>query len=80
MEIKSAIILEVEKNERLYQFVVPVGAPYGEAVDTAYEVFVKLSELAQENIQKAKEAKEKADKEATETTENKNEGLEKEIN
>jgi hypothetical protein len=75
MEIKSNITLEVTKNERLYQFIVPVGAPFGEAVDVAFENFVKISEMAQENFNKAKEDREKAVKEAAEKEGEKETGL-----
>lgn len=66
MEIKSSISLEVEKNERIYRFEIPVGAPYGEAIDAAFECFTKIEEMARETFAKAKEEREKAVREASE--------------
>lgn len=71
MDVKSSVYLEVEKNERVYRFEIPNGAPYGEAVDTAFECFVRINEMAQENFNKAKEEREKAINDSTSDSEKK---------
>ena len=57
MNLKSAVIIEVEKNERKYSFSMPVGAPYGECYDAAFEVLksvVELSTQALNNLEQKK--------------------------
>lgn len=54
MNQKAAVLLEVNKNDHLYQFVMPVGAPFGEAYDAAYEVLNVIVQMAKEAAEKAK--------------------------
>lgn len=54
MNLRSAIIIEVVKNERTYQLTLPVGAPYGEAYDATFEILGKILELAQAATEQAK--------------------------
>ena len=56
---KSALIFESvkgEKNERTYQFIIPVGAPFGEVFDVAFEVLAAAEELAKKAMENAKQA------------------------
>jgi hypothetical protein len=55
MELKTSIVLEVKKDERLYQLFLPNGAPFGEACDAASEMVSALLKLATENHEKTKE-------------------------
>jgi hypothetical protein len=54
MNLKSCVAIEITKNDRLYTFVMPVGSPFGEAYDVAYEVLNKIAELARDGAQGAK--------------------------
>ena len=54
MDIKSFISVEVTKNERTYHFYMPVGAPFGEAYDAAFEVLNSITEMAKQAVEKAK--------------------------
>lgn len=49
-------MIEVSKNDRLYTFTMPVGAPFGEVYDVAYEVLNKIAELAKDGALSAKRA------------------------
>jgi len=52
MDIRALISIEIKKNDRTYVFNMPVGAPYGEAYDAAYEVTSKILQLAAEAAEK----------------------------
>ena len=64
---KAAIVFETVKGEgenlRTYQFLIPVGSPFGEVFDVAFEMLAAAENLSKEAIEKAKkgieEAKEK---------------------
>ena len=64
---KAAIVFESIKGEgdniRTYQFMVPVGSPFGEVFDVAFEMLAAAEGLSKEAVEKAKkgieEAKEK---------------------
>ena len=61
MDMKSAVILEATKGEnRQFQFVMPVGAPFGECYDACFEMLNKITELAKQAAESAKPAEEKA--------------------
>lgn len=47
MEIKSLVVIEVDKNDKKYTFSMPTGVSYGEAYDAAFDVLQKTVELAQ---------------------------------
>jgi hypothetical protein len=59
MEQKSAVIFESvkgEKGERTYQFIIPVGAPFGEVFDVAFEALNAAENLAKQATDAAKKA------------------------
>ena len=47
--------LQVEKNDRVYVFSLPVGAPYGECYDAAHECLQEIMKMAQAAADKAKQ-------------------------
>lgn len=51
MAIKAYVSVEVVKNERVYTFSIPVGAPYGEAYDAAAEVKQSVFDLLQKSLE-----------------------------
>ena len=55
MNAKSAVIIEVKKNDNLYQFVMPVGSPLGEAYDAGFEVLKDIIEMSQQALNNAKQ-------------------------
>jgi lysophospholipid acyltransferase (LPLAT)-like uncharacterized protein len=60
---KTALIFESvkgEKSERTYQFIIPVGAPFGEVFDVAFEVLSAAEDLAKQAMENAKKAMEEA--------------------
>jgi len=69
MEIKSYIDLEITKNERVYHFYMPVGSPFGEAYDVAFEALGRITEMAKQAAEAAK-PKESEVVEATPTESN----------
>ena len=54
MELKQSIILEAIKNEFAFEFHMPNGASWGNAIDAAFEVIQKLHELSQQSAQAMK--------------------------
>lgn len=54
MELKSIVHIEIKKNDRTYVFALPVGAPFGEAYDAAFEVLGKITEFAQQAAEQAR--------------------------
>lgn len=54
MDLKTAVIFSVTKNDRLFQFVAPTGAPLGECYDAAFEVLSSITEQAKAAADKAK--------------------------
>lgn len=61
MNLKSIIIAEVVKGENVYRFEMPVGAPFGECYDAAFQMLNKITELAKEAAANAKPAEPKAE-------------------
>jgi len=57
MILKTILSLEVEKNERFYQFLLPAGASYD-------DIYLVLQELRSEVLELAKKAEIKAKEEA----------------
>lgn len=56
---RAVVTLEVEKNDRKYSFTMPIGepplgAPYGEAYDAAYEFLQEIVEMSQKAADRAK--------------------------
>jgi hypothetical protein len=54
MNLKSYIAIEVEKNDKTYHFLMPIGASYGEVYDAAFDVLNKALELSQKAVEQAK--------------------------
>ena len=54
MDLKSCVYLEITKNERTYYFYMPVGAPFGEAYDAAFEALTSITELAKQAADNAR--------------------------
>jgi len=52
MEKKAAIHFEVKKEDRLYTFCAPMGAPFGETHDVLYEIIKEVLSMAQERTEK----------------------------
>jgi len=50
---KAVIVLEVEKNERVYTFTMPVGSPFGEAYDVAFLMLQEVLKLSKEAVDRA---------------------------
>lgn len=59
MDQKAVVIIETVKNERVYRFELPVGAPFGEAYDSCFEMLNEILAMAQkakESAQRSEEA------------------------
>lgn len=54
MDIKSYVDVEVKKGDRVYHFFMPVGAPFGEAYDAAFEALTNITELAKQAVENAR--------------------------
>jgi hypothetical protein len=61
MEITSAIIITTERNGRKFQFILPVGAQYGEAYDAAFETLTEISKMSQKAAEQLKPAEAESD-------------------
>ena len=55
MDLKSVVSVEVKKNDRIFQFLMPVGAPFGECYDACFETLNKIAELSKEAAEAAKQ-------------------------
>lgn len=53
MDQKGYVHLEVTKGEHNYAFVLPLGAPFGEAYDAAFQVLQQILKMAQDASEKA---------------------------
>lgn len=53
MELKQNLMLQSIKNDFAFAFHMPTGATWGNAIDAAFEILQKLSELSQQSIQAA---------------------------
>ena len=58
MDIISKVTLEIKKNDRVYRFEMPTGAPFGECYDAAFEALTKIAELAKEAAAGVKQSSE----------------------
>lgn len=54
MDFSMLNIFSVTKGERKYTFAVPQNAPYGEAIDSCFEVLMKLTEMQKEALDNLK--------------------------
>jgi len=59
MEQLANIILTHKKEDRTYQFIMPVGAPFGEAYDAAFASLNAITAMAKEAVDKQKREEEK---------------------
>lgn len=63
MNQKPALIFSIEKKDsvtevvREYQLIVPVGAPYGELLDVAFELLTTAQSLVDKAVQDAADKK-----------------------
>lgn len=53
MEVKSAIIIEVKKNENIYILQVPSGVSYGELYDAVFIMLQGITELSRKALKEA---------------------------
>lgn len=60
MDLLMTNVFSVKKENREYCFVVPHGAPYGEAIDSCFEVLAKLSEMQKEALDSLKKKEDEA--------------------
>jgi hypothetical protein len=58
MPIESQIIINVKKGERNYTFMMPSGAPFGEAYDSAFEVLQEIVTFSRQAADNAKRKEE----------------------
>ena len=49
MDLRSYVSIEVKKNDRVYSYLMPVGAPFGEAYDAAFEVLQSVLDMAKKS-------------------------------
>ena len=54
MKINSYITLSVERDERVYQFLIPQGAPYGETYDVVFSLLNQVRKLSEQAAEKVK--------------------------
>ena len=59
MEKVSKLHFVVKKEERVFEFIAPAGAPFGEAHDALYSILAEILRMAQEVAEKAKPEDEK---------------------
>ena len=53
MNIKTSVTIEIQKGESTFAFVMPVGAPFGQAYDAAYEVLQQIVEFSKKAADQA---------------------------
>ena len=59
MKQSAVVKIDVEKNDRLFEFIMPIGAPYGEVYDTLFEMLKEVTDMMNKAAKQAEEAKEK---------------------
>lgn len=64
MDKRGMVILEVKKDERTYSFLMPVGSPFGEAYDAAFEMLSEISKMAQAAVENSEREKEESQEDA----------------
>lgn len=55
MELKSTVQVRVTKSTRDYSFLMPVGAPLGEAYDVCHEILREIVKMANEAAERSKQ-------------------------
>jgi hypothetical protein len=63
MNMKSVVIISITKNNRTYDFSMPVGAPYGEAYDVAFECLNEIVGMSKKAVEQLKQGNEQIDQE-----------------
>lgn len=53
-ELRSSIVARVQKEDREYLFLMPQGAPCGEAYDACFEVLQEIMKMAERLTEQAK--------------------------
>lgn len=67
MKTEGMMHFVVEKEERVYRFIAPLGSPFGETHDALYEVLeeiLKMAKARSEEAQERKKQEEASDKDA----------------
>lgn len=54
MEIKKDVIFEITKEERVYRFQIPEGAPLGDTYDVGWQFLEKILLLINDHVQNSK--------------------------
>jgi hypothetical protein len=57
INLRSYVVMEVNKNSRSYQFLIPLGSPYDEAVETLNEFIGGVGELKKQSEAHAEQNK-----------------------
>jgi hypothetical protein len=60
MDAKSVVLMEVKRNDNVYQFLMPAGVTYGEACDVAFELAANIAELSKKIAEQARQANQEA--------------------
>ena len=56
MEVKTYIIIEVEKDGHTFSFSLPAGAPFGKAYDACFETLQHIIEFSKKAAEGMKQA------------------------
>ncbi len=54
MELKSVITMEIKIDDRVYVFMMPAGAPFGEVYDVTFKMLEKVVEMAKNASEQAR--------------------------
>ena len=54
LKTKSAVILEVTKDGKTFQFIIPENSTFGDSYSVCWEFLARITELAKESVDKAK--------------------------
>jgi hypothetical protein len=55
MNIKSQVVIEIAKDDLVFSFAMPLGAPFGKAYDAAHEVLMEIVEYSKKAAEQAKQ-------------------------
>lgn len=55
MDFKSYVSIEIEKSGNKYSFVMPVGAPFGQAYDACFEALGHIIDFSKKAAEQAKQ-------------------------
>lgn len=59
MKLRSNVIIDIEKNGRVYEFSMPLGSPYGEAYDVSHELSAEILNMSKKALEQYNATKEK---------------------